>query len=233
MCAPALSNTLISPSSDILLTMKILMIHGIGHPSEIPGQLKLTTTGSRQSGDLFRAKLQALEKLIKRTLGPLQSCEAEFVYPTAPFSLDSSGGTSKLRNRHGAWSWFESESMDGFYSGLQDGLNSIGSILKDSGPFDGVVGFSEGAAAAAMVASLLEENRQDAFARFEAEGEFHIHLASLPWTTPLSNLWSAFRDMPPHTQLIVPSTNPPFRRQRCIFWGVWIVSLMKLHQRGW
>ncbi|CAI7616291.1 unnamed protein product [Penicillium glandicola] len=133
--------------------MKILMIHG-----------------SRQSGDLFRAKLQALEKLIKRTLGPLHSCGAEFVYPTAPFLLDSSGGTSKLRDRHGAWSWFESESMDGFYSGLQDGLNSIGSILKDSGPFDGVVGFSEGAAAAAMVASLLEENRQDAFARLEAEG---------------------------------------------------------------
>ncbi|KAJ5588882.1 hypothetical protein N7537_011560 [Penicillium hordei] len=132
--------------------MKILMIHG-----------------SRQSGQLFRAKLQALEKLIHRALGPLQP-GVELVYPTAPFALESStGATSDLRNRHGSWSWFESESIEGLYPGLEGALESIASLLKDSGPFDGIVGFSQGAAAAVMVASLLEGNRKDAFARLEAE----------------------------------------------------------------
>ncbi|KAJ5489951.1 Serine hydrolase FSH [Penicillium expansum] len=133
--------------------MKILMIHG-----------------SRQSGELFRAKLQALEKLIHRAVGPLQADGVELVYPTAPFAVKlPSSGTSELRNRHGAWNWFDSESIDGLYPGLEGGLESIASILKDSGPFDGIVGFSQGAAAAAMVASLLEENRKDAFVRLEAE----------------------------------------------------------------
>ncbi|KAJ5687746.1 hypothetical protein N7536_010365 [Penicillium majusculum] len=144
--------------------MKILMLHG-----------------SRQSGELFRAKLQALEKLIHRALGPLQP-GVELVYPTAPFALEpSSGTTSDLRSRHGAWSWFESESIHGLYPGLEGGLEYVASILKDSGPFDGIVGFSQGAAAAAMVASLLEGNRKDAFARFEAE-------AGISYPTCFANL---------------------------------------------
>ncbi|OQE41200.1 hypothetical protein PENCOP_c005G06203 [Penicillium coprophilum] len=133
--------------------MKILMIHG-----------------SRQSGELFQAKLQALEKQIRRAIPP-QADSLELVYPTAPFPLVSEGSdTSELRNRHGAWSWFESESIDGLYPGLERGLDSIASILKECGPFDGIVGFSQGAAMAAMVASLLEGNRKDAFARPKVEG---------------------------------------------------------------
>lgn len=38
-------------------------------------------------------------------------------------------------------------------------------MLKEQGPFDGVMGFSQGAALAAMVASLLEDGRADAFAK--------------------------------------------------------------------
>ncbi|KAJ5382798.1 hypothetical protein N7517_000709 [Penicillium concentricum] len=132
--------------------MKILMIHG-----------------SRQSGELFRAKLQALEKQIHRAI-PLPD-GIELVYPTAPFALDPSNGSStELRNRHGSWSWFDTESVDGLYPGLETSLESIASILKDSGPFDGIIGFSQGAAMAAMVASLLEGNRKDVFARLEQEG---------------------------------------------------------------
>lgn len=44
------------------------------------------------------------------------------------------------------------------------------SVLKDSGPFDGIIGFSQGGAMAGMIASLLEENRKDSFARFQAHG---------------------------------------------------------------
>lgn len=50
------------------------------------------------------------------------------------------------------------------------GLHAIANVLKTFGPFDGIVGFSEGAAAAAMVASLLEDNRKDAFEQMRQRG---------------------------------------------------------------
>lgn len=60
--------------------------------------------------------------------------------------------------------------MDGVYPGLDASLAYIASLLAESGPFDGIIGFSQGAALAAMVASLLEENRSDAFVPSELGG---------------------------------------------------------------
>ncbi|KAJ5351829.1 hypothetical protein N7452_000803 [Penicillium brevicompactum] len=147
--------------------MKILMLHG-----------------SRQSGELFRAKLQALEKLFQRAFGPFQPGTNELIYPTAPFPLVSPSGTSELRDRHGAWSWFQSESIDGVLPGLNDSLLSIASILKESGPFDGIIGFSQGGALAAMIASLLEENRSDAFTQLSSEGGIEFPEAFAQLTHP-------------------------------------------------
>lgn len=57
------------------------------------------------------------------------------------------------------------------YTGLQDGLTVIGETLKTSGPFDGIIGFSQGACAAAMVASLLEPGRRGVFVNAALEGK--------------------------------------------------------------
>jgi predicted esterase len=46
-----------------------------------------------------------------------------------------------------------------------EGLDTVAKALKEHGPMDGVMGFSQGAALAAMVTSLLEEGRADAFAQ--------------------------------------------------------------------
>lgn len=55
--------------------------------------------------------------------------------------------------------------------GEEKGLARIAECIRAEGPFDGVVGFSQGAAAAAMVASLLEgQRRLDAFQAAEKEG---------------------------------------------------------------
>ncbi len=57
------------------------------------------------------------------------------------------------------------------YEGLEKGLDSVAECIRQEGPFDGVVGFSQGAAAAAMVASLLEgQGRREAFQKAEEEG---------------------------------------------------------------
>ncbi|KAJ5980176.1 hypothetical protein N7481_007474 [Penicillium waksmanii] len=133
--------------------MKILMLHG-----------------SRQSGELFRAKIQRLEKLTRQALGLSPSQNVDFIYPTAPFPLESAGNNSDLRSRHGSWTWFNTESIDGIYPGFDTTLDCISSILTSSGPFDGIIGFSQGAALAIMIASLLEDNRKDSFDRLQLKG---------------------------------------------------------------
>lgn len=127
----------------------------------------ILSTGSRQSGELFRAKLQGLEKAIQKATGQNKNNDIEFIYPTAPFEIETPTTTSDLRGKHGAWTWFQTESIDGVYPGLNSALDSVASTLKSSGPFNGVIGFSQGAALAAIVASLLEPNRKDAFTALE------------------------------------------------------------------
>lgn len=57
------------------------------------------------------------------------------------------------------------------YGGIEEGLATIAKCVREEGPFDGVIGFSQGAAAAVMVASLLEgEKRVQAFEDAEKNG---------------------------------------------------------------
>lgn len=126
-----------------------------------------TPTGAWQSGELFRTKASALEKLIQRALGPN---DVDFVYPTGPFEFAFTEDAFELRNQRGTYCWWEADNVDGLYPGLETGLESALSVLKHSGPFDGIIGFSQGGAMAGMIASLLEENRKDSFARLQAHG---------------------------------------------------------------
>lgn len=59
------------------------------------------------------------------------------------------------------------------YVGLDRCLESVAKILESEGPFDGVIGFSQGAALAAMVASLLERpSRKEAFSKAQEKSKF-------------------------------------------------------------
>lgn len=49
---------------------------------------------------------------------------------------------------------------------MDKGLAAVAKILAEEGPFDGVIGFSQGAAFAAMLGSLLEPGRREAFDYF-------------------------------------------------------------------
>lgn len=71
-----------------------------------------------------------------------------------------------------AYGWWRRKDHDEpkeiVYEGLEKGLGSVAECVRQEGPFDGVVGFSQGAAATAMVASLLEGgDRKEAFQRAE------------------------------------------------------------------
>ncbi|USP82469.1 hypothetical protein yc1106_09743 [Curvularia clavata] len=142
--------------------IKILMLHGF-----------------TQSGPLFQAKTGALRK----TLAKAFPKGIELVYPTGPIrltpadnpfsNLDSKeGGEEKQELDAYGW-WRRKTTTDGPYifEGFEQGLAHIASVLKAQGPFDGVIGFSQGAAAAAIVASLLEPNRRAAFDAQHAAGK--------------------------------------------------------------
>lgn len=150
--------------------IKVLMLHGY-----------------TQSGPLFQAKTGALRKTLQKAF----PSGIELVYPTAPIRLtpaDESflagstgkdgGDSNASREEDGdqaidAWAWWRRKGTGEpyTYEGIEQGLAHIASVLKDQGPFDGVIGFSQGGAAAAMLASLLEPNRRAAFeAQYPAGG---------------------------------------------------------------
>ncbi|KAL5337596.1 serine hydrolase FSH [Aspergillus crustosus] len=141
--------------------LKLLMLHGY-----------------TQSGPLFHAKSRALIKHITKAF-PLHEISA--IYPTGPLRLDSADvpgytpqedGGSANETETESYGWYRRShtAEPPLYVGLEDGLDAIAKVLGEEGPFDGVIGFSQGAAMAAMIAALLEEKRQDAFK----------HLASAP-----------------------------------------------------
>ncbi|KAF2030322.1 FSH1-domain-containing protein [Setomelanomma holmii] len=148
-------------------TIKILMLHGY-----------------TQSGPLFQAKTGALRKTLQKAF----PAGCELVYPTAPLRLTpadesflagngtsgdaSNGSEGKEKEEIDAWAWWRRKG-DGepyTYEGIEIGLGKIAEVLKTQGPFDGVIGFSQGGACAAMLASLLEPGRREAFEAKYAEG---------------------------------------------------------------
>ncbi|KAF8859747.1 FSH1-domain-containing protein [Acephala macrosclerotiorum] len=142
--------------------LKILMLHGY-----------------TQNGPLFHAKTRALEKSLHKyfpatklsPLYPTYPGGIQLLYPTAPIKLrpadipgfDTSTLEGDASPEPDAWGWWTRETGSGLYNGLDEGLETIREAIKGVGGIDGVIGFSQGAGAAAFVASLLEEGREDVF----------------------------------------------------------------------
>lgn len=135
--------------------------------------------GFTQSGPLFSAKCGALRKTLQKAF----PAGITLSFPTAPLRLaptdvsflhgeDKKDGAHDDSEEVDAWAWWrrKGDSEPYMYAGLEEGLARIAEVLKAEGPFDGVVGFSQGGAAAAMVASLLEPGRREAFEKLQKDG---------------------------------------------------------------
>lgn len=138
--------------------------------------------GYTQSGQVFHAKTRALEKQLQKAF------PASLIsYPTGPLRLrpsdvpgfDASSAADNDEVEAYGW-WRRSNTADPpEYVGIEDGLAAVARTLTAEGPFDGVVGFSQGAALAAMVASLLEgRGRRDAFQNFHSPSSLSIPFPS-------------------------------------------------------
>ncbi|KAI5921821.1 hypothetical protein F4810DRAFT_677043 [Camillea tinctor] len=129
--------------------VKILMLHGY-----------------TQSGGLFSSKTKALSKLLVKALSPL-NLHPTLIYPTAPHRLrpsdipgyqppaDASAATSG-DDASDHWAWFRKDEATGRYAGFEEGMRALARCIEGSGPVDGVLGFSQGGAVAALVAAALE-----------------------------------------------------------------------------
>lgn len=121
--------------------------------------------GYTQSGALFRAKTRALEKLLAKSLAPLK-LRPTLVYPTAPTRLsprdipgyEPSNAETPEDADMDAWAWFRKDERTGAYRLLPEGMESLAKCIREDagGYVDGVVGFSQGGAVAAMLAAAME-----------------------------------------------------------------------------
>ena len=140
--------------------------------------------GYTQSGPLFSAKTRALHKAFQKSSSPRS---VQFSYPTGPCRLrpadvpgfspsDQADGAAKYDSKgeveaYGWWQRKDSTNEGIVYKGIEEGLAAIAKCIREEGPFDGVIGFSQGATAAGMVASLLEgEYRLRGFEETEKAG---------------------------------------------------------------
>ncbi|KAI1097520.1 serine hydrolase-domain-containing protein [Jackrogersella minutella] len=136
--------------------LKILMLHGY-----------------TQSGPVFSSKTKALSKLLIKALSPAPfNLHPVLLFPTAPLRLRPSDVPGYVPSEEGgaddddddasdSWAWFRKDEATGAYRGFEEGMQSIAAAVAEAGGVDGVCGFSQGGAVAALVAAALEHPRRD------------------------------------------------------------------------
>ena len=154
--------------TDLTRKLRILMLHGY-----------------TQSGPLFHAKTKALEKSLAKAFPPAPAPGhlathpggVSLHYPTAPIKLETTDipgfdGANVQDGGAEAYGWWrrKGDSEPFTYEGIERGLATVAETMASEGPFDGVIGFSQGGAAAGMVAALLEEGRRGAFEAAQGKG---------------------------------------------------------------
>ncbi|XP_019747473.1 esterase OVCA2 [Hippocampus comes] len=153
----------------------------------------LCVHGYRQSGASFREKTGALRKLLKT--------KVHLVYVDAPHLLaqESVGGTCDGDREYRGW-WFSDPAARTFSAqqrcdesaGLDESVAALRRAVRDDGPFDGVLGFSQGAALVAMLCALQESQAEPDFgfrfailvAGFRSACAEHLRFYSAPLQMP-------------------------------------------------
>ncbi|XP_061326042.1 esterase OVCA2 [Pezoporus flaviventris] len=110
----------------------------------------LALHGYRQSGPRFRQRTGALRKALRG--------RAELVPVSAPHTVPGGGEDGNDDPPRGWWfsgpGTFEAAEAAAEPAGLEESLSAVAAALAEHGPIDGLLGFSQGAALAAMVCAL-------------------------------------------------------------------------------
>ena len=172
-----------SSSASSPIPLRILLLHGY-----------------TQSGPLFSAKSSSLRKSLQKAF-PSPISALQLSYPSGPIPLSPSDIPGYDEANHTlpdsepsepeAFGWWRRKDPpppgpDGkkepiVYQGIERGMERLAETIRNEGPFDGVIGFSQGSAAAAILASLLEVGRPDAFAAAREKDEVALEYPSSFW----------------------------------------------------
>ena len=108
---------------------------------------------------MFKDKTGSLRKLLKK--------HAEFVYISAPHlnpaTINPSDETVSSEEEQRSWYYstekltFNSHDVTDYCSGLEKSIETVTSAFNEQGPFDGILGFSQGAAFTALLCALLKK----------------------------------------------------------------------------
>lgn len=106
--------------------------------------------GYRQNAESSRAKLGALRKLLRK--------HVELVFITAPHEVPPLQDSTDSAPGFGWWFCSENRTFNAYTEcdtsvGFEDSMTMLEKVFASQGPFHGVLGFSQGAAMAAMLAS--------------------------------------------------------------------------------
>ena len=152
----------------------------VSQPYLPSGERQLTTTlsGHGQSGQFLSCKTRFLQhplrQMILRTLHQKSAYsnvdKVEFYYPSGPLPANPDHPWGESNN---LWAWGHGDPKLDHISGLKQSIQYIMWILETHGPFVGTMGFSTGAAIAAMVCSLLEKRRS--LADFDIDVRSHCN----------------------------------------------------------
>lgn len=125
--------------------------------------------GYTQSGPLFRAKTRALEKQLHKFLGQ-NGLSATFIFPTAPIRLrpadipgyeppeGDSADKDEEKEPPESFGWYRKDAATGAYRDFHVGMAAVAVAVRDCGGVDGMIGFSQGGAVAAIAAAALEDS---------------------------------------------------------------------------
>ncbi|EPY52139.1 dihydrofolate reductase Dfr1 [Schizosaccharomyces cryophilus OY26] len=125
----------------------------------MPRSMKvLCLHGWVQSGPTFSKKMGTVQKYLSKF--------AELHFPTGPVEykeeVDPNDEAEQKRlasmgaDQGGKYGWFEVENFKNTYDSWDKSLQVINEYMKEKGPFDGLIGFSQGAGIGAMLAHLLQ-----------------------------------------------------------------------------
>ncbi|KAL4977130.1 serine hydrolase-domain-containing protein [Aspergillus desertorum] len=154
-------------------TFRVLMLHGYA-----------------QSSEVFRVKARLVVEQVTRSLVPLIENEypdgLEFIFPDAPLRLNGPEGHDHTGLEYRAW-WMNLDDTSK-YIGFDRTLSGLSESL-DHRPIHAAIGFSQGGALAAMVASLCEaaSNPERQKLLLEQQGQLlsHSPFQHIPGQLPL------------------------------------------------
>ncbi|ORZ37618.1 serine hydrolase FSH [Catenaria anguillulae PL171] len=111
--------------------------------------------GYTQNATIFSKRTGVLRKFLKN--------RADLVYISAPHTPTlsiASPDTDPSSGDEGQCAWwnFDTESHPPIYAGFSDSMTVLKHALESQGPFDGILGFSQGAAMAGMLALTMHRD---------------------------------------------------------------------------